>query len=82
MQKAIREYDGRLDAKRRLTLRNAAFEYYHVSEYTDGRIILEPRVLTEPFQVSENTLAMMDEAVKNMKAGKTSQPLDLSEFDA
>ena len=80
MQSIIREYDARLDAKRRITLRNILFEYYHVSEYDDGRILLEPRELTAPFQVSANTLAMMDEAVRNLKAGKVSDKLDLSEF--
>ena len=34
---------------------------------------------TTPFQVSENTLVMMDEAVKNMKAGTVSEVIDLSE---
>ena len=81
MQNAIREYDARLDAKRRLTLRSVLFEYYHVSEYEDGRILLEPRELTVPFQVSANTLAMMDEAVQNIKEGKVSDAIDLSEFE-
>lgn len=80
MKNAIREYDARLDTKKRLTLRNGLFEYYHVSEFEDGRIVLEPRELTVPFQVSANTLAMMDKAVLNMKAGKVSDAVDLSEF--
>ncbi len=80
MQNAIREYDARLDTKKRLTLRNGLFEYYHVYEFEDGRIMLEPRELTVPFQVSANTLEMMDEAVLNMKAGKVSDAVDLSEF--
>ena len=80
MQGAVREYDAKLDAKRRLTLRSVMFEYYHVSEFDDGRIILEPRELAAPFQVSANTLAMMDESIRNMKAGKVSDAVDLSEF--
>ena len=80
MQGAVREYDTRLDAKKRLTLRGAFFEYYHVSEFDDGRIVMEPRELVVPFQVSANTLAMMDESVRNMKAGKVSDAIDLSEF--
>lgn len=32
---------------------------------------------SKPFQVSENTLVMMDEAVKNMKAGTVSEVIDL-----
>ena len=67
--------------KKRLTLREAGYEYYHVSVLPDQRIVLEPRVLTAPFEVSANTLKMMDSAVENMKMGKVSPALELSEFE-
>ena len=41
MSIAVKEYDAKIDAKKRITLRNSLFEYYHVEEYSDGRIILE-----------------------------------------
>ena len=81
MEAAVREYDAKLDSKKRLTLREAGYEYYHVSVLPDQRIVLEPRVLTKPFEVSANTLKMMDNAVENMKQGKVSPELDLSEFE-
>ena len=81
MESTIREYDAKLDSKKRLTLRDAGFEYYHVSVLPDQRIVLEPRVLTKPFEVSANTLKMMDASVENMKDGKVSPALDLSEFE-
>ena len=77
----VREYDAKLDSKKRITLRNAVFDYFHVSELEDGRIILEPRELVKPFSVSANTLSMMDKAVENMKNNKVSEKLDLSEFE-
>ncbi len=80
MSEYIKSYDAKIDSKKRITLREASFEYYHVEEYENGRIILEPRVLTPPFRVSENTLRMMDSSVENMKQGKVSGSLDLSEF--
>lgn len=80
MQNAVREYDAKLDTKHRITLRSVLFDYYHVSEYDDGRIVLEPRELTVPFKVSSNTLKMMDEAIHNLKDGKASDAIDLSEF--
>ena len=80
METAVREYDAKLDSKRRVTLRKGAFEYYHVSEMSDGRIILEPRELTVPFSVSKNTLDMMDAAVRNLKNGSVSEAVDLSDF--
>lgn len=81
MSNPIREYDAKLDSKKRLTLRSVLFEYYHVSELEDGTIILEPRELTAPFQVSANTLDVMDKSIKNVKKGKVSKALDLSEFE-
>ena len=41
MSSAVREYDAKIDSKKRLTLRNIVFEYYHVKEMSDGVIILE-----------------------------------------
>ena len=81
MGTVVREYDAKLDSKKRLTLREAGFEYYHVSVLPDQRIVLEPRVLTSPFEVSANTLNMMDKSVENMKSGRVSPALDLSEFE-
>ena len=81
IEMTVREYDAKLDSKKRITLRNAVFEYFHVSELEDGRIVLEPRELVKPFSVSSNTLSMMDQAVENMKNNKVSGKLDLSEFE-
>lgn len=80
MQVAVKEYDAKLDTKKRITLRSVIFEYYHVTEYEDGRIVLEPRVLMPPFQVSANTLAMMDASVENLKTDNVSEAVDLSDF--
>lgn len=80
MQTTIKEYDAKLDAKKRVTLRSVPFDYYHVTEYIDGRIVLEPRELTAPFQISANSLAMMDASMQNMKEGRVSDKIDLSEF--
>ena len=80
MQNTVREYDTRLDTKRRITLRGASFDYYHVSVFDNGQIVLDPRELTAPFQVSVNTLAMMDESIQNMRTGSVSAVIDLSEF--
>lgn len=44
-------------------------------------ILLEPRETYPTFQISANTLAMMDESIQNFKAGKASAPVDLSDFE-
>ena len=68
------EYNAKLDTKRRLSIRGAKYDYYNVKEYDNGLILLEPRELTKPLEISENTLKMMDEAISNIKAGKVSNP--------
>ena len=80
METVTRTYDAKVDAKRRITLRSARFEYYNVKEYKDGRILLEPRELAVPFSVSANTLAMMDSAIERLNRNEVSDPIDLSEF--
>jgi hypothetical protein len=76
----VREYDARIDTKKRLTLRRARYDHYHVEELEDGRIILEPRELVAPFEISRRTLAGMDKAVGNLKQGKVSAAVDLTAF--
>lgn len=78
---AVRTYDTKIDMKKRITLRNSKYEYYHVQEFEDGRIVLEPRELVVPFEMSQATLSMMDSAVANLKNGKVSEPVDLTEFE-
>jgi hypothetical protein len=75
----LKEYDARVDVKKRLTLRGARYGHYHVSEYKDGRIVLEPRELVKPFIVSKRTLKMMDSSMANFKKGIVSDPIDLAE---
>ena len=78
---ALKEYDAKTDSKKRITLRGKAYDYYHVTEFANGRIELEPRVLLSPFEISENTLKMIDSAAENLKKGIVSDPIDLSEFE-
>jgi len=53
---AMREYDAKLDSRKRLTLRDAGYEHYHVTEHDDGRVVLEPRVLVAPNELTVKTL--------------------------
>lgn len=53
MSDSVKQYDARIDSKKRITLRGAQTEYFHVSEHDDGTIILSPRTLVHPDQVSE-----------------------------
>ena len=77
---AVKSYDAKVDSKKRITLRNANYDYFHIEEFSGGRIVLEPRILVKPFEVSENTLKMMDSSVENLKSGNVSEAIDLSAY--
>jgi hypothetical protein len=76
----IKEYDVHLDTKHRLTLRGAATEYYSVKMLANGHVILEPRLLVHPRDVSAKTLRMMDKAVENFKQGRASPVINLKKY--
>ena len=76
-----KEYDAKLDSKKRLTIRGARTEYYHVTEFEDGSVKLSPRELIHPDEISKRTLEMMDKAMKNIEEGKVSEPVDMEELE-
>ncbi|MCR5177332.1 MAG: hypothetical protein K6C05_10885 [Anaerovibrio sp.] len=77
---ALRDYDVHIDSKKRVTLRGAKYHYYNVREFENGCIILEPRELSIPKDISARTLKDMDRAIVNFKSGVVSEPIDLSDF--
>lgn len=81
MAQAIKEYDARLDSKKRITLRGAQTMFYRVREKRDGTIELSPRVLVHPDEISAKTLSTIDQSVDNLKKGKTSNAIDLDELN-
>ena len=70
-------YDAKVDSKKRITLRGAKYDYYSVQELDDGSVILSPRVLVPPFEISENTLETIDCSADNLKKGIVSEPIKL-----
>ena len=75
MELTLKQYDAKLDSKKRITIRNPKYEYYHVSEQENGIIILEPRELVDPFTISKKTYEDMQEDVNNLKNGIVSDPV-------
>lgn len=73
----VREYDARVDMKRRVTLRGTQYRNYHVREYADGRIEMLPQELVE---VSSRTVEIMDRSIENLNKGVAGEPLDVSRF--
>ena len=77
MEAVLKTYDAKLDSKKRITIRNPKYEYYHVVEQDNGVVVLEPRELVDPFTISKKTLEEMEEDVKNLKKGIVSDPIKL-----
>ena len=80
MEIVLNRYDAKVDNKKRISIRGSKYDYYSVTEYEDGKVVLEPRVLVTPFEVSNNTLSMMDKSVENIDKGTASEPIDLNKF--
>ncbi len=77
---ALKDYDVRVDSKKRVTLRGAMYQFYNVREFQNGCIILEPRELKVPETISARTLKDMDAAVENFNNGVSGAVVDLSDF--
>lgn len=69
-----RQYDAKLDSRNRITLRDAAYEHYHVREFEDGTVVLEPRVLVSPNALTGKTLRAA-EAGRNVREFETAEEL-------
>lgn len=59
MSDPIKEYETRIDSKKRITLRGAKTEYFHVSEHLDGTIVLSPRTLVHPDNVVKDAYSVI-----------------------
>ena len=70
----VKEYDAKLDARNRLTIRDAGYEHYHVQELEDGTVVLKPRVLVSPTLLTAETLRKA-EAGRDLKEFETAEEL-------
>ena len=79
--KPVKEYTTKIDAKNRITIRDAQFVNYKVSVFDDGSVMLNPRVLIDPNEISEKSLKMLEKSVKSFQKGKTSKQIKINEFN-
>lgn len=80
MARVVAEYDVKRDDRKRITLRRPKFEYYHATEYSDGRVLLEPRELRVPETISRRTLRDIDAGIRNLEAGQAGDEFELDEL--
>ena len=76
----LNQYTAHLDTKKRLTIRGTLAEFFAVKVFTDGHVVLEPRVLVDPGTISKRTLRMMDESAVNLKKRIASPVIDLKKY--
>jgi len=77
----IKKYETNLDSKKRLSIRGGNFKYYVVEVYSNGKVILNPRVLIDPNTISKKTLKMIEKSMGNLKKGNVSEPVDLTKYN-
>ena len=80
METIVKSYNAKLDNKKRLTIRGTKYDFYHIQEFNDGTLVLKPRVLVDPDDLSENTLRMMDRSIENLRKGNVSKPIDAQKY--
>jgi len=73
----ITELDVKKDERNRVTLKSAAYDYYHAKVFDDGHIEFYPKVLADA-TVSLRSLEMMDRAMANFAGGHVGRPMDVS----
>lgn len=76
----LNRYTAHLDTKKRLTIRGALAEFFAVQVFSDGHVLLEPRILVDPGTISKRTLRMMDQSVANIKKQRVSPAIDLKKY--
>lgn len=76
----LNQYTAHLDTKKRLTIRGAYAEFFAVKVFSDGRVLLEPRVLVDPCTISKRTLRMMDQSATHLKKRQASPAIDLQKY--
>jgi len=71
----ISEFDVKKDERNRITLKSAAYDYYHAKVFDDGHIEFYPKILADA-TVSVRSLEMMDRAMANLAAGRVGRTMD------
>ncbi len=82
-EELLTEYDTTIDTKKRFVIRGIpAFNHFHVKVFRDRKkasytLKMEPRVLASLDQLSEKSLRMIDNSMKNINKGVASEPINL-----
>lgn len=78
MQTIVKQYDAKVDSKKRITLRDAKYDYYSVTTYDDGSVSLEPKMLVSSKTISTEQILKTVEMIRKqaIENGTTNMTLD------
>ena len=77
-----KEYNVELDTKKRITIRgDVRAKNYHVKQFSNGIILMEPRELKLPDYISEESLQMLYKSLESIKKGIKGAPIDREKID-
>lgn len=73
-------YLVRLDARSRITLREAGYSFYRAKNYNNGCIFLTPCVVAPPENLSRKMLNMIEKRIESIPIRELKLPLNLEKF--
>ena len=78
MQTIVKQYDAKVDSKKRITLRDAKYDYYSVTTYDDGSVSLEPKMLVSNKTISTEQILKTVEVIRKqaIENGTANMTLD------
>ena len=78
MQTIVKQYDAKVDSKKRITLRDAKYDYYSVTTYDDGSVSLEPKILVSNKTISTEQILKTVEMIRKqaIENGTANMTLD------
>ncbi len=78
MQTIVKQYDAKVDSKKRITLRDAKYDYYSVTTYDDGSVSLEPKMLVSNKTISTEQILKTVEMIRKqaIENGTANMTLD------
>lgn len=77
VNKVVREFNVELDSKKRITIRGEVrATHYHVTVFTNGVILMEPRELKIPAYISEKSLQMLRTSLESIDDDIQGKPVD------
>ena len=81
MQTIVKQYDAKVDSKKRIILRDAKYDYYSVTTYDDGSVSLEPKVIMPKEKITREQILKTVEAIRKQAIENGTANMTLEEIN-